>query len=394
MFFWRHSWPLVLTFKAVAFATRVPFRTIRRVPLIFSGADLGRMLSPKAKRACCEKVMEPMKKIGTHNGTFHCDEVLACFLLKQLPEYQDAKIIRTRDPKLLAECDVVVDVGGEFESEKHRYDHHQRSFNETFQSLCPEKRWVTKLSSAGLVYLHFGHRILTQLLEGTAADDQAVQVLYDKLYENFVEEIDAIDNGISQFDGEPRYAMTTNLSARVGHLNPRWNDMDQDTESGFQKAMEMVGKEFRDRLDFYFKSWLPARSLVEEAIRKRTEVDASGEIVVFSKGGCPWKEHLLNLEKELVVEPPIKYVLFADQNGQWRVQCVPDGLNTFENRLSLPEAWRGLRDEKLSTISGIPGCIFVHSGGFIGGNQTKEGALEMARRALKEAAVSNGTNLS
>ena len=32
--------------------------------------------------------------IGTHNGTFHCDEVLACFLLKQLPEYADAKIIR------------------------------------------------------------------------------------------------------------------------------------------------------------------------------------------------------------------------------------------------------------------------------------------------------------
>lgn len=28
------------------------------------------------------------KKIGTHNGSFHCDEVLACFLLRQLPEYK------------------------------------------------------------------------------------------------------------------------------------------------------------------------------------------------------------------------------------------------------------------------------------------------------------------
>lgn len=27
-------------------------------------------------------------KIGTHNGTFHCDEVLACFFLRQLPEYK------------------------------------------------------------------------------------------------------------------------------------------------------------------------------------------------------------------------------------------------------------------------------------------------------------------
>lgn len=47
-----------------------------------------------------------------------------------------------------------------------------------------------------------------------------------------MEEIDAIDNGIAQTDGEPRYALTTNLSAHVGHLNPRWNDPDQDTEVG------------------------------------------------------------------------------------------------------------------------------------------------------------------
>lgn len=50
-----------------------------------------------------------------------------------------------------------------------------------------------------------------------------------------MEEIDAIDNGISQWDGEPRYAMTTNVSARVGYLNPRWNDKDQDTEVGLRK---------------------------------------------------------------------------------------------------------------------------------------------------------------
>ena len=34
------------------------------------------------------------KCIGTHNGNFHCDEVLACFMLKQLSEYKDAEIVR------------------------------------------------------------------------------------------------------------------------------------------------------------------------------------------------------------------------------------------------------------------------------------------------------------
>jgi len=56
----------------------------------------------------------------------------------------------------------------------------------------------------------------------------------------------------------------------------------------------------------------------------------------------------------------------------------------FSHRCSLPlpEPWRGVRDEALSQLTGIPGCVFVHSSGFIGGNRTREGALEMARRTL------------
>lgn len=45
-----------------------------------------------------------------------------------------------------------------------------------------------------------------------------------------MEEVDAVDNGISQYDGEARYSVSSTLSARVGHLNPRWNSKSQDTE--------------------------------------------------------------------------------------------------------------------------------------------------------------------
>ncbi|NWV34621.1 MYG1 protein, partial [Grantiella picta] len=144
---------------------------------------------------------------------------------------QDAEIVRTRDPQLLAQCDVLVDVGGEYDPRRHRYDHHQRSFRVSMGSLRPDKPWSTRLSSAGLVYGHFGPEILAGLL-GQPEDAPEVTTLFDKLYENFVEEIDAIDNGIAQAEGEPRYALTTTLSARVSHLNPRWNDPDQDTEVG------------------------------------------------------------------------------------------------------------------------------------------------------------------
>lgn len=72
-----------------------------------------------------------------------------------------------------------------------------------------------------------------------------------------------------------------------------------------------------------------------------------------------------------------------DRSKHWRVQAVAIAPDRFESRRPLPANWRGLRDDELSRESGIPGCVFVHMSGFIGGNQTYEGALTMARTALK-----------
>lgn len=60
-----------------------------------------------------------VKRIVTHNGTFHCDESLACFLLKQTEEFKDAEIIRTRDPSVIETADIVVDVGAIYDPEKY-----------------------------------------------------------------------------------------------------------------------------------------------------------------------------------------------------------------------------------------------------------------------------------
>ncbi|XP_045729302.2 MYG1 exonuclease isoform X2 [Mirounga angustirostris] len=309
---------------------------------------------PPSKRPR-DSLMAP-PRIGTHNGTFHCDEALACALLRLLPEYRDAEIVRTRDPEKLASCDIVVDVGGEYDPQRHRYDHHQRSFTETMSSLSPGKPWQTKLSSAGLIYLHFGHKLLAQLL-GTSEEDSMVGTIYDKMYENFVEEVDAVDNGISQWEeGEPRYVLTTTLSARVARLNPAWNQPNQDTEAGFKRAMALVREEFLQRLDFYQHSWLPARGLVEAALAQRFQVDPSGEIIELANGGCPWKEHLYHLESGLSPPGTIAFVIYTDQAGQWRVQCVPKEPHSFQSRLPLPEPWRGLRDEALDqTPVQLPG---------------------------------------
>lgn len=319
-------------------------------------------------------------KIGTHDGTFHCDEVLACWMLRQLPKYKNAEIVRTRDNNKLHHCDIVVDVGASYDPDKFRFDHHQRSFNGTMKSLGNMK-WETKLSSAGLVYFHFGKEVISEITN-IPVDDIRISRLYDKIYEKFIEAVDAVDNGIDQYDGEPRYQITTALSARVGGLNPPWNEVNPDVPAVFAKAMELCGSEFMDRIKYYKDSWLPARALVEEAIANRFNVDSSGEIIVFKHSGCPWKEHLFDIEEDKQITPNIKFILYQDQHCNWRVQCVPRRLGSFENRLSLCSDWWGIRDDALSNTTGIQNCIFVHANGFIGGNKTYEGALEMAKKTL------------
>lgn len=55
-------------------------------------------------------------------------------------------------------------------------------------------------------------------------------------------------------------------------LNTRTVPLRSLPQEGFKKAMQMVGEEFLDRLDFYRSSWLPARVIVEEAVGTRHQV--------------------------------------------------------------------------------------------------------------------------
>ncbi|XP_051187603.1 MYG1 protein C694.04c [Lolium perenne] len=322
------------------------------------------------------------KRVGTHNGSFHCDEALGCFLIRLTSQFAGADVVRTRDSQILDSLEAVLDVGGVYDPSRHRYDHHQKGFNEVFGH-----GFNTKLSSAGLVYKHFGKEIIAKELQ-LNEDHEDVHRVYLAIYKNFVEALDAIDNGINQYDTEqpPKYVNNTHLSSRVGRLNPDWTDPDQSPEkenAAFQQAMVLAGSEFMESVRFHVKSWLPARSIVMECLLSRGSVDPSGEIMVLDRF-CPWKLHLFELEQELKINPLTKYVLYQDERSKsWRVQAVSVAPDRFESRKALPEKLRGMRDDDLSKETGIPGCVFIHMSGFIGGNKTYEGALEMARAALK-----------
>lgn len=172
-----------------------------------------------------------------------------------------------------------VDVGGEYNPETLRFDHHQKTFSQTF----PQKS--TKLSSAGLVYMHYGKQLI-QTLASKPMTDSICQMLYEKIYVGFVEHIDGIDNGVDIVSsGEPlNYRISTTLSNRVGYLNPSWNEesTSEITNERFRMAMTLAGTEFIDYVLSLTESWLPARDIVEQAISERFDVHPSGSVVQFN----------------------------------------------------------------------------------------------------------------
>ena len=335
--------------------------------------------------------------IGTHNGHFHADEALAVFMLQRLPTYDNSSLLRTRDPALLAECHTVVDVGGEYHPAQNRYDHHQRTFTTTFPSRS------TKLSSAGLVYLHFGKRVIA-LETGLEEGSEEVDILWKKLYEDYIEALDAHDNGISVYDPEETkdikkrfYDGGITLGSIVGDIyddaihaggmTPEEAQIVEDET--FMVASRFMGGTFKNKLRYYHRAWLPARRVVRQTYDARKKDDEKGRIMVFDKSR-PWKDHLYTIEGEHPGEEKVLFVLYPEsqhEGSKWRIQAVSVSKDSFENRLGLPEGWRGVRDDQLSEVAGIDGCIFAHASGFIGGNNTREGALEMAKKTIEMARI-------
>jgi uncharacterized UPF0160 family protein len=297
---------------------------------------------------------------------------------------------------LIDGADIVVDVGAVYDPERRRFDHHQKTFVDTLNSLRPGKEYPDiRLSSAGLVYHHYGRRVIANLIDAEEDGDSALlDTVFDKVYESFVKEIDAIDNGVNICDN-PKYEIHTNLSSRVKFFLPQWNEESNDEilDGRFAKAMTLVGSEFVERVKYYGNIWWPVRLYVKQAIDRRLEVDPSGEVIDLTMAetnqSFPWKEHFFSLEPELKIENQVKFVLFPDSYGKWRVQGVPLTPNSFALRVPLFKDWQGLRDKELETASGIEGTTFVHASGFIGGNATRAGALLMATKTLKLSVASS-----
>ena len=323
-------------------------------------------------------------RIGTHDGSFHCDEVLACVFLKLLPEYRDAEIVRTRDPDILSQCDIVVDVGGVFDHEAKKYDHHQASFDLTMEQVSGGKiKSDVLLSSAGLIYWFYRRQIFQSLLptdpEGRVYSDKQMQDAFEFLYNQFVREIDFVDNG----GGQTTWMIQTSISGRVSRLRPKWDDPNQDPDEGFFKALDMVKNELMGYIP-KLHSHLAGREALKEFILERFKYHPSGSVIWFQNGkDCDWKLNLLNSSREVGVNSKrIFYVVDEYDDPTYQVKVSLKFTKYCPPNKKFPEEWRGLLDADLERASGIKGLKVVHKNSHFAAGKNRDAILKVIDRIL------------
>ena len=129
------------------------------------------------------------------------------------------------------------------------------------------------------------YRLSIIFFDNIAHPYPVVEEIFDKVYGKFVCEVDAHDNNIPIADGPTNYVSCTSLPKRVSYLVPRWTETNPDYDSAFDKAMTLVGDEFKDMVNHYGKDWWPARKVVEKAVEERFDVHGSGRVINLPSTG-------------------------------------------------------------------------------------------------------------
>ena len=330
-----------------------------------------------------EKFKE-MKIIGTHSGTFHSDEVLSTLLLKYHPNWQKSIIIRTRNTEILKQCDIVVDVGGIIEPKIFRFDHHMKEFNEKFDEKDEELNKI-KLSSAGLVWKYLGKDILINVLQKINFYEKNkihIEEIFKKIYIDFIMGVDAIDNGIDQYDKEikPEYKLAGGFNERISRLNPEWNVENVDVNERFKKAWDIAEEEFLYYIKNYANSYFIVYDIVINSVKEAVK---ENKLYFILEVNIPWKNCIFEIEKKLGIKDKMLYCIHPGSSLRWTSTAVNLNENCMELRKPFPKEWRAKCDKELQKITGIKDAIFVHSSGFISFWRYKKSAIKATEMSIK-----------
>jgi uncharacterized UPF0160 family protein len=295
--------------------------------------------------------------IVTHDGSFHADEIFAIATLCIVHKDKNIRITRTRDRNIVDIADIVVDVGGIYDTQSKRFDHHQKEG-------AGERPNTIPYASFGIVWKQYGESITEDPYVADAIDTTLVQP------------IDALDNGITigeykSFYGDMR---PYDISDVINSFKPLRNDDDEAIYNKFMYLVEMAKmiiismtksiKDIKDNDD----------ELKDEILKNKDKTLLILDKYYYTNNiGLLSNTVLLSISKK--------------KDGTWIVESVRDNPKSFENRIKFPVEWLGKRDKELQNVTGVEDAIFCHKGGFMIVTGSKESAIIVAHKILRYAHV-------
>ena len=308
----------------------------------------------------------------THSGVGHPDDGFAWVMIKKL--FPNLELKRSRDQNIIRDAFIAFDVGGIYDLNSRRFDHHQRSFKEKRSNGIP-------YSSFGLIWKHF------------ASDLNLSRDEIKKIDEILVQPVDAVDNGY-YIDN-----LNWGVGSAINAFNPNWNDDVQDFDKCFNDITQVCEfilnytieninniestEDLNNRIlnlpliQQTMKNRENATLEAFEIVKKAIESKTDNKIIELDQF-VPWQEYVIEHDSEA------EFVIFRDPNDEWRLQTIPVEKDSFTARKNLPAIWGGKPQEQLNEILSINDAVFCHRQLFIAGAKSKESILKMAEIAKND----------
>jgi len=293
-----------------------------------------------------------MLKVATHSGTFHADDVFA-FAILNIATGGQVELLRTRDSSLLEKAEVVFDVGGSLSPENGRYDHHMRD--------KPLRASGEPYSSAGLIWKSYGEAVVAQIFPD--ATREATLRIASRMDCGLIRDVDLMDNGAMN-------STSGHISSLIEAFNPTFAENDREENAAFLQAAELA-KDVLARV----AARANAAILAESTVAMAAQASEDPRLLILDSR-VPWEDAVFDLDLTELL-----YVI-RPAGDAWTCNAVPPERGSFAQRRALPDAWGGLRDLALAALTAVEDATFCHSGLFVCGARSRQGALKLAHLAL------------
>lgn len=293
------------------------------------------------------------RTLCVHNGIFHADEVTATALLLFCNLIDKEKITRSREIEVIHRSFYVCDVGGVYDPDNERFDHHQADYK-------------GDLSSAGM--------ILAYLRDKGFFDD----AFYHFLNNGLILGVDAHDNGRS-----PQIVGLCTFSHIIAAFNPvDYEISEEEQDKAFFKAVTFVLMHLHHLQERFSYDHVCSKFVKAAMMQNKLWLEFTHSI--------PWFESFFALGGE---QHRALFIIMPTKEGYKLRGIPPNYIDRMKVRLPLPLEWAGLLGDDLKRVSKIEGAIFCHKGRFTSVWKSKKDALQAMQFVFDKNGISYENSL-